>query len=113
VTNDIGEQLRIVEVQLPNGAVALVRANDLGSDVAEKVGWPDRFDFGAVAQALEGIADAIRSAVSKAKPTTVRVELGIELAVKSGKLVGLIVEGEGTGSLTVTLEWKGDRPDAG
>jgi len=37
------------------------------------------------------------------------VELGLELAVKSGVLVGLIVDGESTGSLTVTLEWERDR----
>jgi hypothetical protein len=35
------------------------------------------------------------------------VELGLELAVKSGRLTGLLVEGAGSGSLKVTLEWGG------
>jgi hypothetical protein len=38
----------------------------------------------------------------------VTVELAIELAVKSGKLTGLVVDGEGKGALTVTLEWNCD-----
>jgi hypothetical protein len=101
---------RIVEVQLPNGAVALVRVREFDAGGAEKVGWPDRFDFGGVAESLQGIADAIWPALHKAKPSKVSVELGIELAIKSGKLVGLLVEGEGSGALTVTLEWEGEPP---
>lgn len=96
---------RVIEVELPNGAVALVRAAEIEGAGAEKVAWPDRFSFGDVTATLEGVAQAIRDAVERVKPDKVSVELGIELVVKSGKLTGLIVEGEGTGSLTVTLEW--------
>ena len=98
---------RVVEVKLPNGAVALVRARPIDAGVAEKVGWPDQFDFTGVVGVLGGLSESIRTAVDKAKPGKVTVQLGLELVVKSGKLVGLLVEGEGTGSLTVTLEWEG------
>ena len=87
---------RVVEVVLPNGAVALVQATDLdegGGQVAEKVGWSEPYDFGGVSETLAGIAQAVRSGLSKAAPSRTTVELGIELAVKSGKLTGLIVEG--------------------
>jgi len=44
------------------------------------------------------------------------VELGIQLAIKNGKLTGLIVEGKADASLKVTLEWgkqpSGDVPAA-
>ena len=96
---------------LPNKAVALVRAADLdeGGQVAEKVGWKDTFDFEDVSGTLEGIAQAVRSGLEKVAPSKTTVELGIELAVKNGKLTGLIVEGKANASLKVTLEW-GEQP---
>lgn len=105
--------VRVVEVVLPNKAVALVRAVDLdeGGRVAEKVGWRDVFDFEGVSGTLEGIAQAVRSGLEKVTPTKTTVELGIELAVKNGKLTGLIVEGDAKASLKVTLEW-GGQPEA-
>ena len=100
--------VKVVEVMLPNTAVALVRAVDLddeGGQVAEKVGWPDTFDFADVSGTLEGVAQAVRSGLEKAAPSKTTVELGIQLAVKNGKLTGLIVEGKADASLKVTLEW--------
>ena len=101
--------VRVVEVVLPNKAVALVRATDLddGGRVAEKVGWQDVFSFEGVSGTLEGIAQAVRSGLEKVTPSKTTVELGIELAVKNGKLTGLIVEGDAKASLKVTLEWGG------
>jgi Trypsin-co-occurring domain 1 len=99
--------VRVVEVTLPNKTVALVRAVDLDErgQIAEKVGWKDTFDFADVTGTLEGIAKAIHSGMEKATPSKVIVELGIELAIKNGKLTGLIVEGEADASLKVTMEW--------
>jgi hypothetical protein len=101
--------VRVVEVMLPNKTVALVRAVDLdeGGQVAEKVGWQDVFDFEGVSGTLEGIAQAVRSGLEKVTPSKTTVELGIELAVKNGKLTGLVVEGNASASLKVTLEWGG------
>lgn len=100
---------KIVEVELPNGAVVLVRAADVeGGRGATKTAWADRFDFHHVANALEGLAGAIASALAKAAPNKVRVELGIELIVKSGGLTALLVDGEGKGSFTLALEWVND-----
>jgi hypothetical protein len=96
---------RVVEVRLPNGTVAFVRATDLDEGVADQAPWTGQFDFEHIAGTLEGLAESIRAAVDKAKPSTTRVELGVELAVTSGKLVGLIVDGESKGALTVALEW--------
>jgi len=95
----------VVEVKLPNGTIAFVRATDLDEGKVEQATWTGSFDFEHIAGTLEGIAESIRAAVDKAKPSSTRVELGVELAVTSGKLVGLIVEGGGRGALTVTLEW--------
>jgi hypothetical protein len=114
---------RIVEVVLPNNTVALVRADELDEDVdggggvAEKVNWREGFDLDQVSATLEGIAQAIRSGLDKVAPTKTTVELGIDLAVRNGKLTGLLVEGQANASLRVTLVWGGgprsdDKPDS-
>jgi hypothetical protein len=98
---------RIVEVKLPNDVVALVQVADLedGGSPAQKVSWKDTFDFEQVSGTLEGIAKAIRSGLEKVMPSKTTVELGIELAVRNGKLTGLLVDGQANASLKVTLEW--------
>ena len=97
---------------LSNGAIALVRAVTVDGG-ATKTKFGDRFDFADVAATLEGLSEAIRASLVKAAPDTVTVELGLELAVKAGKLTGLLVEGEGKGSLAVTLEWQRDGNSGG
>jgi hypothetical protein len=106
---------RVVEVVLPNQTVALVRVADLDADQphAEKVGWQNAFDFEHVSGTLEGIAQAIRSGLAKVAPAKTTVEFGIELAVRNGKLTGLVVEGDAHASLRVTLEWGTEARTAG
>lgn len=104
--DELSSEAQVVEVALPNGARALVRVRDVdGGGGAEKVRWDDRLDFQGVADAVGGVAEALRGSLAKVAPRKVTVELGVELAIKSGKLTGLLVEGEGKGSLAVTLEW--------
>lgn len=99
---------RIVEIDLPNGATALARISPIGGEGAEKVAAMPRFDFEDVTRTVEGIAAAIDVARAKITPKSVTVEFGLELGLKHGKLVGLLIEGEGRGSLKVTLEWSGE-----
>ena len=61
-----GAGSRIVEVTLPNGATALVRAVDLDGG-ATKTKFGDQFDFTDVAATLEGLSDAIRNSLVKAE----------------------------------------------
>jgi hypothetical protein len=104
----VGVESEIVEVTLPNGATALVRARVVDGGGAVKT-RREKFDFASVAATLEGVTDSIRGALAKAAPDSVSVELSFELAVKSGVLVGLLVDGETTGSIMVTLGWERDR----
>lgn len=95
----------LVEVELPNGASALVEARKVEDEGAAKTSF-GRLSLDDVSDTLEGITESIRSAVAAVAPTKVSVEFGMELAIKSGTLVGLIVDGESKGSLTITLEWE-------
>lgn len=96
---------RIVEVALPNGATTLVRAVEVDPAGATKAGWREKFDLEEVVGALEGLSQAVKAALTKVAPQKVTLEFGIELAIKSGKLTGMVVEGQGRGTLVVTLEW--------
>ena len=101
----------VVEVELANGIVALVRVAEVAPPGgASKTGPLGKFDLGAVAGTLEGLSTTIRTALAKAAPDKVTVEFGLQLAVTSGTLTGLLVDGESSGSLNVTMEWgSGDR----
>ena len=98
--------VEIVELTLPNKATVLARVTALEGGGAAKVAYGDKFDFADVARTVEGVATALHAAVAKVGPRKVSVKLGIELAVKSGKLTGLIVEGEGKSTLEISLEWE-------
>ncbi len=92
----------LVEVKLPNGATMRVQATVLGGEEDVAFGL---LSFDDVSKTLEGIAEAISGAVHKVKPTKAVVELGLELAVESGKLTTLLVKGNGKANLKIVLEW--------
>ena len=94
----------IVEVRLPNGVSALVRAKHVDGGGATKTGLGE-LDLDSVSRTLAGVSEAVWAGLRKAAPSKVSVELAMEFAVKSGVLTALIVDGESKGSLTVTLEW--------
>ena len=95
----------IVEVRLPNGEIALVRARQIDGGGATKTAL-GRLDLDSVSRTLAGVSEAVRAGLVTAAPSKVSVELAMEFAVKSGVLTALIVDGESKGSLTVTLEWE-------
>lgn len=104
-------QEQVVEMTLPNGSTALARVTLIDGVGSTKTGAIPRFDFADVGKTLEGLAQTIEASLAKVAPDRVTVALGLELAVKNGVLSGLVVEGAGTGSIAVTLEW--DRNGSG
>lgn len=66
--------------------------------------------FDGVRATVEGIAAELARVWEKVRPSEACVEFGLRLAVKSGRLTGLVVEGGGEASLRVTLTWR--RPGA-
>ncbi|MGQ0717450.1 MAG: CU044_2847 family protein [Pseudonocardiales bacterium] len=55
---------------------------------------------------VEGIATELAQVWQQVKLSEASVAFGLKLTAKSGKLTGLLVEGGGEASLTVTLTWK-------
>jgi len=54
---------------------------------------------------IRAIADELQQAWAHVRPDEASVEFGLDLTAKSGKLTGLLVEGEGKASVKVTLTW--------
>lgn len=98
----------LIPVKLANGSVIRVAAtmlDDKEKTVKEKDVAFKLLSFEAVTNTIEGIADSLNAALQKVKPKKASVEFGLEVAVESGALTTLLVKGEGTATLKITLEW--------
>lgn len=91
------------------GAQFYVEVSDAGGPTTVRDTGPLSFD--GVRATVEGIATELAQVWQKVKPSEASVTFGLKLTAKSGKLTGLVVEGGGEASLTVTLTWK-PLPDA-
>jgi len=100
----MAETTKIIETKLGDETV-LVRAVAVGGaqDVA-MLGLPE---FSDVTKMVESVGGSFYAALSAIAPKKASVEFGIEVAVKGGKLVGLLVDGAATATIKVTLEWGG------
>lgn len=99
------EDAPIVYAQLPGGGMVAVRAVELGGPA--DVSALDALKFEDVAKTIRSIAETIGSAVKHSAPSKGTVSFGLEVAVESGKLTSLLVQGSGTATLNITLEWGG------
>jgi hypothetical protein len=95
------------------GRPVLVRSEgvEFYVEVAEQggpqpVGLEDVMSFEGVRETVTAIGKELSKAWDAVQPAEASVELGLKLAIKSGKLTGLLVEGGGEASLKVTLTWK-------
>ncbi|HKR51670.1 MAG TPA: CU044_2847 family protein [Pseudonocardiaceae bacterium] len=86
------------------GAEFYVEVSDTAGPTTIRDAGPLSFD--GVRATVEGIATELAQVWQQVKPSEASVAFGLKLTVKSGKLTGLLVEGGGEGSLTVTLTWK-------
>jgi len=62
--------------------------------------------FDGVRDTVEAVAGQLAQVWEKVKPSEARVEFGLALTARAGKLTGLLVDADGTASLTVALTWK-------
>lgn len=62
-------------------------------------------DFDDVAHGLDELCRSLASVFSRVAPTKASVEFNVGIAVKTGKLTALFLEGEAEGSMKITMEW--------
>jgi hypothetical protein len=106
------EVVEVVEVVLPGGQTMLARvhAADPGAGGPRDVGLREQLLFSGVTDTLQQIGGSVVRALEHVKPERASVEFGLDLAVKAGKLTGLLVEGDATATLKVILEWERTGP---
>lgn len=105
-------------VELPDGTEVWARLSALDP---QDEGYGSYEDVGALdsvvakvhdlRRLITGVAASVRSAAAAAGPDEVSVAFGVELAVKGGRIVSVLAEGEATTSIAVTLTWR--RPEPG
>ncbi|MER5752543.1 CU044_2847 family protein [Streptomyces sp. NPDC002088] len=113
---------KIQEIELPGGQKVLARVGVLKPDEIPE-GLDDDFayeDVGALDhlgarvdqlnELVTGVGAAVLRAARAARPDEVSATFGVELAVKPGKAVAVLADGEAKAAISITLTW---RPEDG
>ncbi|WP_369408184.1 CU044_2847 family protein [Streptomyces chryseus] len=97
---------------MPNGTSIWVRVND-DDEGPQDTGFGDSVSrqLGDLPTTLETVTQSVRSGLRRAAPDEVTLEFGIEIAVKSGKLVSVVTEAGGKATLKVTATWRKGEPE--
>lgn len=69
------------------------------------VAMTDVLSFDGVRDTIEAIAAELAQVWDRVKPDEAKVEFALKLVAKAGKLTGLLVEGSGEATVTVSLTW--------
>ena len=111
----MNEKVKFVPVQLENNAIIKVEASSFDELIDETAGETGEVVEGEVSavldhlqevkDAIQGIAQTLKSSLDEAKPSKASVQFGIELGYESGQLTAMIVKGQGKANLNITLEW--------
>ncbi|TKA10504.1 CU044_2847 family protein [Actinacidiphila oryziradicis] len=114
---------RAQRIELPDGTEVWARLAELhpsgpeGEDGHEDEygGYGGYEDVGALdrvvakvedlRELVTGVAASLRDAVATAAPHEVSVVFGVELAVKAGRIVSVLADGEARSSIAITLTW--------
>lgn len=115
---------RITRIEMPDGTPVWARIS--GAEELDRPApgaGPTYTDtgFGDIADQVQARVESLQGVVTSVarslavplravRPDEVSVEFGIELTAKSGRIVGLLADGEAKGAIKVTLTWNGGGP---
>jgi len=101
---------RPVQVQLPTGEIIWAKVAVDGPQNVAATGL-HQLDMDELGRTVQGLSASIHQAVASVLPDEVQVEFGLELTLKSGKLISVLAEAGATASVKVILGWTGDKTD--
>jgi Trypsin-co-occurring domain 1 len=96
----------LVQVELPSGQVIWARVSSDGPADAAGGRVLHRLDMDELRATVAGVSETVRSALGQLRPDELNIEFGLELAMKTGKLISVLAEASGTASVKVTLGWQ-------
>jgi len=67
-----------------------------------------RLDLEDLRETITGLTESVYSAMESLSPDQMSLEFGLQLAVKTGKLVSVLTEISGNASLKVMMSWSLD-----
>jgi hypothetical protein len=117
------EHRRIQEIELPGGGTVLARVSVLDPEAwpGQIPGGADEFSYDDVGaldhmaarvdqlnELVRGVGGAVLDAARAVRPDEISATFGVELAVKPGKAVAVLADGEAKAALSITLTWRGD-----
>ncbi|MFD5103538.1 CU044_2847 family protein, partial [Streptomyces albidochromogenes] len=101
----------IAQVRLDDGTVVWARVSeaqelDRGGGYRD-TGIGDRVVSmaGGLTDVVQGVVRSLRAGLRPPAPVEVAVTFGIELSAQSGKVIGVLADGGGKASVTVSLTW--------
>ncbi|WNI22485.1 CU044_2847 family protein [Streptomyces sp. ITFR-16] len=117
-------EARITRIEMPDGTPVWARISGAEELARPEPGaGPTYTDtgFGDLTDRVQARVESLQSVVTSVarslavplravRPDEVSVEFGIELTAKSGKVVGLLADGEAKGAIKITLTWNGEGP---
>ncbi|MBP0016629.1 MAG: hypothetical protein J7647_03625 [Cyanobacteria bacterium SBLK] len=92
-----------IPVQVSNDVTVMVETTILEQE--QRVSLKTR-PFEQVTQSVEAIAAAMVKTFETVQPDKAAIEFGLEMGLKEGKLIGLIVQNSTKANFKVTLEWE-------
>lgn len=115
---------RITRIEMPDGTPVWARisgAEELAGPAPGSGPTYTDTGFGDIADQVQARVESLQGVVTSVarslavplravRPDEVSVEFGIELTAKSGRIVGLLADGEAKGAIKVTLTWNGGGP---
>ncbi|WP_093799089.1 CU044_2847 family protein [Streptomyces sp. Wb2n-11] len=109
----------IAQVRLDDGTVVWARVSevqelDRGGGFRD-TGIGDRVVSmaGGLTDVVQGVVQSLRAGLRPPAPVEVAVTFGIELSAQSGKVIGVLADGGGTASVSVSLTWTEPVADPG
>jgi hypothetical protein len=111
----------VTRIELPDGTPVWARIS--GAEELERpsggltyadIGFADQVQarVESLQSVVTGVARSLAGPLRAVRPDEVSIEFGIELTARSGKVVGLLADGEAKGGIKVTLTWTGGGPPA-
>jgi hypothetical protein len=96
---------------MPDGGAVWARISQL--DRIRDTGAPDvtsALDVEGFSETIASVARSVQVGLAKLRPREVRVEFGVELAAKTGRVISVLAEAGATATIKVELTW-GKDPD--
>ncbi|MER8072613.1 CU044_2847 family protein [Streptomyces sp. NPDC094034] len=115
------DEANVTRIEMPDGTPVWARisgAEELrrpsGGLTYADTGFADQVQarVESLQSVVTSVARSLAGPLRAVRPDEVSVEFGIELTAKSGKVVGLLADGEAKGGIKVTLTWNDGGPPA-